>query len=132
MEQGRYIEKIGRRKTSSARVRLFKGKGESIINGKPLDQYVDTVMRRGRIMLPFSVCGLSEKDYYFTVVTDGGGITGQAEAIMLGLSRILASLDETYKAALKKEKLLTRDPRMVERKKVFLVKARKRPQYSKR
>ena len=132
MNKGEFIEKIGRRKTSSARVRLYRGAGASTINGKPIETYVDTKMRMNKLMLPFAVCGVSDKDYYFTVLAEGGGVTGQVDAVVLGLARALVSVDETYKKMLKKEGLLTRDPRMVESKKVYFVKARKRPQYSKR
>jgi small subunit ribosomal protein S9 len=132
MKQGEYIEKVGRRKTSSARVRIFKGTGASMINNKPVDQAVDTVMRKNRLSAPFKALGLNEKDYYYTAVTKGGGITGLVDSVVLGLARAFVEMDPAYKTILRKAGLLTRDPRMVERKKVFLVKSRKRPQYSKR
>ena len=132
MKKGEYVEKIGRRKTSAARVRVFKGKGQSTINGKPFGIHVPTAVRKQKLFEPYEATGIDRKDYYFTATVNGGGTTGQVGAIVLGLARVFAEFSEANKAALKKKGLLTRDPRMVERKKVFLVKARKRPQYSER
>ncbi len=128
----KYFEGIGRRKRSTARVRIYAGDKGSVVNGKALDKYFtgtpnsETIVNR-----PFVLTGLDGK-YYFTAKVVGGGSTGQLEAVRLGLARAIVVMDESLKPALKKEKLLTRDPREVERKKYDHVKARKKPQFSKR
>lgn len=121
----------GRRKTSSARVFLKPGSGKVTINNKPADEYLSTASARACLSLPFVTTDTRNKfDAHITVV--GGGITGQAEAIRHGISRALLAFDEALRSPLKKAGLLTRDPRMVERKKYGLHKARRRPQFSKR
>lgn len=128
----KYFEGIGRRKRSTARVRIYAGDKGSVVNGKALDKYFtgtpnsETIVNR-----PFVLTGLDGK-YYFTAKVVGGGSTGQLEAVRLGLARAIVVMDESLKPTLKKEKLLTRDPREVERKKYDHVKARKKPQFSKR
>jgi len=123
--------KIGRRKTAVARVYLTEGKGAVTINNKPLDEYFTTGMLQYKVKQPFmltdNVDGFDVKVNVF-----GGGITGQAEAVRLGISRALVELDEDNKPLLKAEGLMTRDPRMVERKKFGQKKARKKFQFSKR
>lgn len=128
----KYTEGIGRRKTSTARVRLFKGDKASTVNGQAVTEYFasekDAQKETNR---PLIVTGL-EKKYYFTAKVSGGGMTGQVESVRLGLARALYEMDETLKPVLRKEGLVTRDPRAVERKKYHHVKARKKPQFSKR
>jgi small subunit ribosomal protein S9 len=132
MTTAKYL-KVGRRKDAVARVMISEGgKGEVIVNDKPFDEYFRGLERHKKIALkPFEVWpGALSYDYYFNV--NGGGITGQAGAISHCLARTILSLNEGSKAALKKEGLLTRDSRMVERKKPGRPKARKRFQFSKR
>ena len=121
----------GRRKTSTARVYLSKGKGKITVNDKPLKEYFGREVAQMVVKQPLVSTELSEGiDVKATV--SGGGSFGQAGAIRLGIARALVEYDETLKPILKKEGFLTRDSRKVERKKVGLRKARKRPQYSKR
>ena len=128
----KYIEGIGRRKTSTARVRLYKGDKASTVNGQPLLEYFAMNSDSEKIInRPLIVVGLDGK-YYFTAKVVGGGITGQMESVRLGLARALYEMDEELKPVLRKEGLVTRDPRAVERKKYHHVKARKKPQFSKR
>jgi small subunit ribosomal protein S9 len=122
---------IGRRKTSIARVYLKPGKGDVTINGRTLTNYFSTGVLQYKVNQPFALTG-TEKQYDVTVNVEGGGINGQAEAIRLGISRILCDINADHRLALKPEGLLTRDPRMVERKKFGQKKARKRFQFSKR
>lgn len=128
MEQ---INAVGRRKASIARIFLQKGKGQLTINDKDVKDFVPTVHLRDRVLLPLRTLE-AEKDFDIQVNVAGGGIKGQAEAIMLGIARALVKLDPENKGPLKVKGLLTRDPRAVERKKPGLRKARKREQYSKR
>jgi len=128
----KYFEGIGRRKTSTARVRIYKGDKASTINGVPAVDYLKEMNKSELyIIRPLTVVGL-EKQYYFTAKVQGGGITGQADAIRLGLARAINEMNPEVKPTLRKEDLLTRDPREVERKKYHHVKARKKPQFSKR
>ena len=122
---------LGRRKTSVARVFLSEGKGEITINKKGLDQYFDTDALRYKVKQPFAITETSGT-YDVKVNVEGGGFTGQAEAIRLGISRALCEINEEYRPMLKPDGLLTRDPRMVERKKFGQKKARKKFQFSKR
>ena len=121
----------GRRKTSSARVFLRRGSGRIVVNHRPLDEYFSRETARMVVRQPLVETQRSE-DFDFTVTVRGGGGTGQAGAIRLGIARALCEYDETHRATLRRVGLLTRDARKVERKKVGLHKARKRPQYSKR
>ncbi len=122
---------IGRRKTSVARVYLKKGKGEWSVNGRPVSVYFT---RTTHVQLCEQPLNATESLGHFdvTVNVDGGGLTGQAGAISLALSRALVLVDENNRPLLRKLGLLTRDPRMVERKKYGHPKARKRFQFSKR
>ena len=121
----------GRRKDSTARVFLKQGTGKLEINGKTLDQYFGRPTSRMVVAPPLELLEVSDKfDLYITV--SGGGITGQAGAILHGITRALIQYDESFRPALRKAGFVTRDARAVERKKVGLHKARKRPQYSKR
>ncbi|MDO4250795.1 MAG: 30S ribosomal protein S9 [Moraxella sp.] len=121
----------GRRKTSTARVFLAKGTGNITVNGKPLDEYFGRETSRMVVRQPLELLEVTNNyDIYITV--SGGGINGQAGAIRHGITRALIEADETVKPALKAAGFVTRDAREVERKKLGLRKARKRPQFSKR
>ena len=121
----------GRRKTSSARVYLKKGKGDISVNNKKLDEYFGRKVAQMLVMQPLELLELSEK-IDIDAKVKGGGSFGQAGAIRHGISRALTMFDEDLRPQLKKAGLLTRDPRRVERKKPGLVKARKSKQFSKR
>ncbi|HIC30959.1 MAG: 30S ribosomal protein S9 [Flavobacteriaceae bacterium] len=125
------IHKIGRRKTAVARVYLSKGKGNITINKKDLNDYFTTGTLQYKVKQPLT---LTENEGNFDVKVNvfGGGITGQAEAVRLAISRAMCELDAENRGILKPEGLLTRDPRMVERKKFGQKKARKKFQFSKR
>lgn len=125
------VHKIGRRKTAVARVYLSKGKGAITINKKDLTEYFPTATLQYKVKQPFAITN-NEDSFDVNVNVYGGGITGQAEAIRLALSRALCEIDAEHRLALKPEGLLTRDPRMVERKKFGQKKARKKFQFSKR
>lgn len=125
------IHKIGRRKTSVARLYLSKGKGVYSINGKSLEEYFPTALLQYKINQPFTLTE-TLSSYNVKVNVYGGGINGQAESIRLAISRALCEINEEYRPMLKKEGLMTRDPRMVERKKFGQKKARKKFQFSKR
>ena len=121
----------GRRKTSSARVYLKKGKGTIVVNDRKLDEYFGRKVAQMLVKQPLELAELSEK-IDLDVKVKGGGSFGQAGAIRHGISRALISYDEELRPQLKSAGLLTRDPRKVERKKAGLVKARKSKQFSKR
>jgi len=121
----------GRRKTSSARVYLKKGKGNISVNDRKLDEYFGRKVAQMLVMQPLELVDLSEK-IDLRIKVSGGGSFGQAGAIRHGISRALISYDEDLRPQLKKAGLLTRDPRKVERKKPGQVKARKSKQFSKR
>jgi small subunit ribosomal protein S9 len=122
---------VGRRKTSVARVILKEGSGKVFVNGKDFEVAFQQSLSRADILSPFKVTS-TEGIYDVFVNVDGGGITGQAQAIRLGISRALVEINPEFKPLLRKEGFLTRDPRMVERKKYGQPKARKRFQFSKR
>ena len=122
----------GRRKSSVARVRLVPGKGNVTVNGKSLDDYLALEIVKREVRRPFEVAGCEGQFDVIATVT-GGGYTGQAGALRHGISRALCEVDaEAYRPALKAAGFLTRDPRMKERKKYGLKKARKASQFSKR
>ncbi|WP_047548293.1 30S ribosomal protein S9 [Psychroserpens sp. Hel_I_66] len=125
------IHKIGRRKTAVARVYLAEGKGKITINKKDIEAYFPTATLQYKVNQPLAMTN-NDGNFDITVNVFGGGITGQAEAIRLGLSRAMCELDPENRLILKPEGLLTRDPRMVERKKFGQKKARKKFQFSKR
>lgn len=122
---------IGRRKTSVARVYLKNGTGGITVNGRDYKEYFPTMPLQYRLHQPFNITETANQ-YDVTVNVKGGGITGQIEAVRLGISRALVEINPDYKSALKAEGLMTRDPRMVERKKYGQPKARKQFQFSKR
>jgi small subunit ribosomal protein S9 len=121
----------GRRKTSAARVFLRKGNGQIMVNGKPLDEFFGRETSRMIVRQPLELTQMADK-FDIKVNVAGGGITGQAGAIRLGIARALVEYDETLKAPLRRAGFMTRDARAVERKKVGLHKARRATQFSKR
>ena len=122
----------GRRKTAIARVRLLPGEGEIIVNGRTVDEHFGNAVHDAELRLPFRVTG-TEGRFNAMIKVEGGGVTGQAGAIRHGISRALLELDpEGHRLPLRQAGLLTRDPRMKERKKYGLKRARKAPQYTKR
>ncbi|MBL8001592.1 MAG: 30S ribosomal protein S9 [Flavobacteriales bacterium] len=125
------VNTIGRRKTSVARVILSEGTGAITVNGVEGKEYFPVMVQQFKLNQPFKLTG-TEGKYDVTVLVDGGGITGQVEAVRLGIARALVEVDAAHKPALKAEELMTRDPRAVERKKFGRKKARKRYQFSKR
>ena len=125
------IHKIGRRKTAVARVYVAPGKGNITINKKDIAVYFPTTTLQYKVNQPIVMTN-NDGNFDITVNVFGGGITGQAEAIRLALSRVMCELDAENRLILKPEGLLTRDPRMVERKKFGQKKARKKFQFSKR
>lgn len=128
-----YTYAVGRRKSASARVRLFRGKGESTVNGKPVDKYFIGAIYEDKWLKPFRVIDEMDK-FYFTAKVVGGGKKGQIDAVVLGISRALSKLEEEkYRIPLKKAGLLTRDSRVKERRKVGTGgKARRKKQSPKR
>ena len=122
---------LGRRKSSVARVYLSKGKGKVTVNKRDVKDYFATAVLLDKVNQPF-VLTETTGQYDVKVNVDGGGVNGQAEAIRLGISRALVVINADHKPALKAEGLMTRDPRMVERKKPGQKKARKKFQFSKR
>lgn len=130
----KFIAGTGRRKTAVARVFLYEGKGDFTINDKPMDQYFTSEKENLKLVRPFHLVGVSHPGSQFngTVKVKGSSKSSQLSAVVHGISRALAELNEEYSKILRKQGLLTRDPRMVERKKPYLRKARKSPQYSKR
>jgi len=122
---------IGRRKTSTARLYITNGSGVFLVNGAPIEEYFSTKARLNIAKLPLTVTEL-EGNYDIKVTVRGGGVTGQAGAVSLALARAIDDLNDDKHSVLKEHGLLTRDDRMVERKKYGQPKARKRFQFSKR
>ncbi len=128
---GEYIYGTGRRKEAVARVRLYPGTGNILINGKPYLELFSRSVYQIKIRQPLEVTGTAGQfDVYAKI--NGGGITGWADALAHGISRALLLSDEGHRQALRRAGLLTRDPRVKERKKPGLKRARKAPQYTKR
>ncbi|MBU0495771.1 MAG: 30S ribosomal protein S9 [Chloroflexi bacterium] len=127
----RYHYATGRRKTAVARVRLFDGNGEIVVNDKPLGEYFPTAIHQRDVLTPLRLTS-TEKQYSATVKVRGGGVSGQAGAVRHGLARALIVADPSSRSVLKKAGLLTRDPRVKERKKPGLRRARRAKQYTKR
>lgn len=130
MAQVQYIG-TGRRKSSVARVRLVPGEGRIVINDREIEEYIPFAALREVVKQPLNITG-TVAAYDVLVNVHGGGYTGQAGAIRHGISRALLTVDAEYRGSLKKAGLLTRDPRMKERKKYGLKGARRAPQFSKR
>ncbi len=131
MSEESYIWGTGKRKCAIARVKLFPGKGEVIINDKPYQEAFPRVEHRHMIEHPFLATDTMGK-FRVMVKVNGGGLSGQAGAIRHGIARALVKENELFKPVLRKEGLLTRDARIKERKKYGLKRARKAPQYTKR
>jgi small subunit ribosomal protein S9 len=127
----KYYEGIGRRKTSSARVRVTSGHGNIIINDKPSEEYFPRLGDIEKILAPLRATDM-EGRVDVSVKVNGGGITGQAGAVCQGLARALVKMDPELRSLLREDRLLTRDARMKERKKPGLKRARKAPTYTKR
>ena len=125
------IMTLGRRKTAVARIYLKDGDGKITVNNRDYKEYFPTVILQYQVVEPFNITNTLGK-YDVKVNLDGGGITGQAEALSLAISRALCKINEEYRPALKAKGMMRRDPRMVERKKFGQKKARKRFQFSKR
>ncbi|MCX8050961.1 MAG: 30S ribosomal protein S9 [Chlorobi bacterium] len=121
----------GRRKEATARVRILPGNGQITVNGRPFEEYFPVVTTRLTALRPLHVTG-TEGKFDIVVLADGGGKSGQAGAMSHGLARALLEYDASFRQVLRQHGLLTRDPRMVERKKYGQKKARKRFQFSKR
>lgn len=131
MAETRYVAAVGRRKTAVAQVRLKSGKGHYQVNGRPMNEYFTLANWRETATRPLRQISKAGQ-YDLSVVTRGGGIPAQAEAVSLGIARALVEENAELRPALKKAGLLTRDSRIKERKKYGLKKARKAPQFSKR
>jgi small subunit ribosomal protein S9 len=127
-----YYEAIGRRKESTARVRVASGSGTFTVNEKEAAVYFPRVGDLQDVLRAFNAVGQDSNKYDISVRVNGGGVTGQTEAVRLGLARALVSLNGDWTSALRKHGLLTRDARVKERKKPGLKKARKAPTYTKR
>jgi small subunit ribosomal protein S9 len=127
----RYFYGTGRRKTAVARVRLYPGSGEMLVNGRGYKDVFTTGTHQAAVLAPLKAAGAAER-FNVQAKIAGGGISGWAGALSHGIARALAASDESLKPALRRQKLLTRDARMKERKKVGLKRARKAPQYTKR
>jgi small subunit ribosomal protein S9 len=130
-EELRYYEAVGRRKRAVARVRLYPGTGEVVINGKPLKEYFGRPQDWRNVTGPLELTD-NEGQFNTSVLVNGGGVTGQAHAIRHGVARALMEADPDLKLTLRRAGFLTRDPREKERKKPGLKRARKAPQYTKR
>ena len=127
-----FFSGTGRRKTAVARVRLLPGEGQIVVNGRSLTEHFGNAINEADVRLPFRVTG-NDGRYNVMIKVEGGGVTGQAGAIRHGIARALLQIDpETNRVPLRQAGLLTRDPRMKERKKYGLKRARKAPQYTKR
>lgn len=127
-----YYEGVGRRKESTARVRVMNGSGKFIVNGKELEAYFTRLGDVDNILAPLNAAGLGRAQCDVTVVVKGGGVTGQTDSVKLGLARALVKMNPEWSSAMRKGGFLTRDPRIKERKKPGLKRARKAPTYTKR
>ena len=127
----KYYEGVGRRKTATARVRVTKGSAEPTVNGKPLAAYFQKDSLRATALKPLAELQLGDS-LAMSAKVSGGGVQAQADAVRHGLARAIAAYDESFKPRLRASGYMTRDPRMVERKKFGLKKARRAPQWAKR
>ena len=125
------IDTVGRRKTSVARVFMSPGKGKIVVNKLPVEDYFKDEFKRSQALKPLAAAE-KQNDFDITINVKGGGLTGQSGAVSLAIARALVEFDESIRTALRPDRLLTRDPRMVERKKYGKKKARKSFQFSKR
>ena len=126
-----YYEGVGRRKSATARVRIYSGSGTLVVNDKPLSDYFPRPGDMDAALIPLAVAGVQGK-FDVTVKVNGGGVTGQTDAVQLGLARALLKYNPELRPALRKAGMLTRDAREKERKKPGLKRARKAPTYTKR
>ena len=126
-----YYEGVGRRKTATARVRLYPGEGNVVVNGKPMEEYFPREGDVLHLLEPLKVTGTADT-FNASVKVQGGGVSGQAGAVRHGIARALLAVDPNLRSVLRKSGFLTRDARMKERKKPGLKRARKAPQYTKR
>ena len=128
-----YYEGVGRRKSATARVRLYTDEnlGQFVINGRPAEEYFTRIGDWDIVREPLQIAGL-EGNFFISVLVKGGGVTGQAGAVRHGLARALVKSDPELRSAMRRGGFLTRDPRVKERKKPGLKRARKAPQYTKR
>lgn len=129
--EGHYFEAVGRRKTATARVRLYTGEGHIVVNGRPAEEYFDREMDILRMCEPLEAVDASQ-DFDISILVKGGGHTGQAGAIRHGIARALLVADPELRPKMRLGGFLTRDARAKERKKPGLKRARKAPQYTKR
>jgi small subunit ribosomal protein S9 len=127
-----YFEGVGRRKEATARVRVANGSGKFLVNEKEVNQYFTRLGDVNEILLPLSATGQERSGYDITVKVNGGGVTGQTDAVKLGLTRALVKMNAEWNSTMRKAGLLTRDARIKERKKPGLKRARKAPTYTKR
>ncbi len=127
-----YYEGVGRRKESTARVRLMSGSGKFLVNEREAAAYFTRLGDLDGILQAFKACGEESARYDVTVTVNGGGVTGQTDAVRLGVARALVKINPDWTSALRKVGLLTRDARIKERKKPGLKRARKAPTYTKR
>ena len=127
-----YFEGVGRRKESTARVRVMSGSGRFIVNEKPAEAYFTRVGDMETILAPVAAAGQDRATLDITVMVKGGGVTGQTDAVQLGMARALTKMSADFGPAMRKGGFLTRDPRVKERKKPGLKRARKAPTYTKR
>ncbi len=127
-----YYEGIGRRKESTARVRLMSGSGQFIVNEKPAEEYFTRLGDMNTILAPIEAAGEEKTRLDITVVVKGGGVTGQTDAVKLGVARALVKMNPDLRSVMRRGGFLTRDPRVKERKKPGLKRARKAPTYTKR
>jgi small subunit ribosomal protein S9 len=127
-----YFEGVGRRKEATARVRVANGSGIFLVNEKEVNQYFTRLGDLNEILLPLTATGQERTGYDITVKVNGGGVTGQTDAVKLGLTRALVKMNGEWNSTMRKAGLLTRDSRIKERKKPGLKRARKAPTYTKR
>ncbi len=125
------VQTVGRRKTSTVRVRVYEGTGTLSLNGRPLEDYFPSMAQRLRILEPIRAAGMDGR-YDIAATLEGGGLNGQTDALRLGIARALCEINPEARRTLKKAGMLSRDARAVERKKYGLRKARRAPQYTKR
>jgi small subunit ribosomal protein S9 len=127
-----YFEGIGRRKEATARVRLMSGSGKFTVNDKPIEDYFPRMGDKEAIYAAFRATSQEQATFDVTATVNGGGITGQTDSVKLGLARALVKMNAEFTPLLRHQGLLTRDPRIKERKKPGLKRARKAPTYTKR
>ena len=127
-----YYEGIGRRKESTARVRLMSGSGKFTVNEKDAEEYFTRLGDLQAILAPLAAAGENPKTYDITITVNGGGVTGQTSAVQLGMARALVKINGDWNSTMRKGGFLTRDARIKERKKPGLKRARKAPTYTKR